>query len=121
MESYLCKQGKNFHIIEDIGSGLNYKKNGLNKLLEMISSNKIDILFVLHKDRLVRFGFELIEKFCNLHGTYVHIINNDENKSLESELVDDILNIIHVFSCRLNGRRSAINKKIIEKLSEEDK
>jgi len=75
-----------------------------------------DTVFVLHKDRLLRFGYELIEEFARLHNTKIVVINKDDEKTDEEELVEDILNIIHVFSCRLNGKRSHINKKIIKEL-----
>jgi len=65
---------------------------------------------------LFRFGYELIEEFVRLHNTKIVIINKDGEKTDEEELVEDILNIIHVFSCRLNGKRSHINKKIIKEL-----
>ena len=116
MESYLSSQGRKFKVIQDVGSGISYTKKGLKKLLEDVSINIVDTVFVLHKDRLVRFGYELIENFCRLHGTKIDIINQSEDKPAEEELVEDIMNIIHVFSCRLNGRRSHINRKIIEKL-----
>jgi len=116
MELFLIKQGKEFKIIEDIGSVINYNKKGLKELLKLIATNQIDTIFILHKDRLVRFGYELIEEFAKLHNTKITIINKNEEKTDEEELVEDILNIIHVFSCRLNGRRSHINKKIIKEL-----
>jgi len=116
MELFLMKQGKEFKIIEDIGSGINYNKKGLKELLKLIATNQIDTIYILHKDRLVRFGYELIEEFAKLHNTKITIINKNEAKTDEEELVEDILNIIQVFSCRLNGRRSHINKKIIKEL-----
>ena len=72
--------------------------------------------YILHKDRLVRFGFELIETICKLHSTKIVTINNDDRKTDEQEMIEDIMNIIHVLSCRMNGKRSHINKKIIENL-----
>jgi len=117
MESFIAKRGESFKIIEDIGSGINYKKNGLNQLLELVSQNKISTLYILHKDRLVRFGFELIESICRLHNTEIVIINQDDSKTDEQEMIEDITNIINEFSCRMNGKRSHINKKIIEKLT----
>lgn len=116
MESYLLAKGEQYKIIQDIGSGINYNKKGLKELLKDIANNTVKNLFIVHKDRLVRFGYEIIEYFCTLHGTKIEIINQVEDKPAEEELVEDIMNIIHVFSCRLNGRRSHINKKIIEKL-----
>ena len=116
MELFLAKQGKEFKIIEDIGSGINCNKKGLKELLKLIATNQCDTIFVLHKDRLLRFGYELIEEFARLHNTKIVVINKDEEKTDEKELVEDILNIIHVFSCRLNGKRSHVNKKIIKEL-----
>ena len=116
MELFLMKQGKEFQIISDIGSGINYKKKGLKELLRLVSTNQIDTLYISYKDRLVQFGYELIEEVCKLHGVKIIIINKSNEQNDEEELVDDILNIIHVFSCRLNGKRSHINKKIMEKL-----
>jgi len=116
MELFLMKQGKEFQIISDIGSGINYKKRGLKELLKLVSTNQIDTLYISYKDRLVRFGYELIEEVCKLHNVKIVIINKNNEQTDEEELVDDILNIIHIFSCRLNGKRSHINKKIMEKL-----
>jgi len=116
MELFLAKQGKEFKIIKDIGSGINYNKKGLKELLKLIATNQCDTIFILHKDRLVRFGYELITEFAELHNTKIVIINKDDEKTDEEEFVEDILNIIHVFSCKLNGKRSHINKKIIKEL-----
>jgi len=119
LELFLAKQGKPFKIISDIGSGIDYSKQGLKELLKLISSNQVDTIYVLYKDRLVRFGFELIEEFAKLHNTKIEVINQTEDKTDEEELVEDILNIIHVFSCRLNGKKSHINKKIAQRLLDE--
>jgi predicted site-specific integrase-resolvase len=85
----------------------------------MINDKEIYTVYILYKDRLVRFGYELIEYFCQINKVNIEIININDNKSDEEELIDDVLNIIHVFSCKINGRRSHINKKIIEKLNEQ--
>jgi predicted site-specific integrase-resolvase len=116
LENYLSKQGKQFKIISDIGGGINYQKKGLKELLKFIAINQIDTIYVLHKDRMLRFGFELIEEFAKLHNVKIVIINQVQEKTSEEELVEDILNIIHVFSRKLNDKRSHINRKIIEKL-----
>jgi Predicted site-specific integrase-resolvase len=119
LELFLAKQGKSFKIISDIGSGIDYSKSGLKELLKLISTNQVDTIYVLYKDRLVRFGFELIEEFAKLHNTKIEVINQTEDKIDEEELVEDILNIIHVFSCKLNGKKSHINKKIAQRLLDE--
>lgn len=116
---YLLSQGKPFKIITDIGSGINYNKKGLIKLLEMIDSNKIDKIVILYKDRLMRFGFELIDNICKLHNVSIEIIDNTE-KTKDEELVEDLIQIITVFSCRINGKRSNKTKKIIDILVEEN-
>ena len=116
MELFLAKQGSEFKIISDVGSSINYNKNGLKELLKMVSNNQVSKIFIIHKDRLIRFGFELIEEICKIHNTEIVIINSSEDKTDEQEMIEDIMNIIHVFSCRMNGRRSHINKKLIEKL-----
>ncbi len=116
MELFIASRGEEFEIINDIGSGINYNKKGLEKLLTLISQNRVNTLYILDKDRLVRFGFELIETICKLHSTKIITINNNDGKTDEQEMIEDIMNIIHVFSCRMNGKRSHINKKIIENL-----
>jgi len=119
MELFLMKQGKEFQIISDIGSGINYKKRGFKELLRLVSTNQIETLYISHKTRLVQFGYELIEEVCKLHGVKIVIINKGNEKVDEEELVDDILNIINVFSRKFNGKRGYINKKIMEKLKDE--
>jgi putative resolvase len=96
---------------EDIGSGLNYNRKNFNLLLSKVEHGEIREIIIAHKDRLIRFGFEWFERFCNNHGCTVTIIN-DEKLSPEAELVEDLINIIHVFSCRIYGLRSY--KKVIK-------
>ena len=88
----------------DIGSGLNYTRKNFNRLLTLVESGKVKKVIVSHKDRFVRFGFEWFETFCNNHGATFEIIN-DERLSPEHELVQDLISIIHVFSCRIYGLR----------------
>ena len=93
MRVYLNSQGKPYEIIEDIGSGINYNKKGLNKLIRMIVSHKVEKIVVLYKDRLLRFGFELIENIAKLHNCTIEIIDNSY-KTEEQELVEDLVQII---------------------------
>lgn len=88
----------------DIGSGLNYTRKNFNQLLTLVESGKVKKIIISHKDRFVRFGFEWFETFCNNHGATFEIIN-DERLSPEHELVQDLISIIHVFSCRIYGLR----------------
>lgn len=91
--------------IKDVGSGINYNNKGLNEIIDLITSNKVDELIVSYKDRLVRFGFELIENIARKHGTKITVINLPST-SPEKEIVDDLLTIITVFSNRVYGLRS---------------
>jgi predicted site-specific integrase-resolvase len=91
-------------IITDIGSGLNFKRKGLQALLESILSNDVGLVVVAHKDRLCRFGFDLISWLASRSKTEILVLNQT-NLSPEREMCEDILAIIHVFSCRLYGLR----------------
>lgn len=115
MQNYLIAKGRPFMILEDIGSGINYNKKGLQKLIKMIKENKVDKIVVLYKDRLLRFGFELIEYLANLYNCDIEIVDNSV-KTEEQELVEDLVQIITVFSCKLEGKRANKTKKIVKEL-----
>ena len=112
-------KGYQFEIVTDIGSGINYNKKGLNQLIDMITNSEVDKIVVLYKDRLIRFGYELIENLCEKYGTTIEIIDNTE-KTEEQELVEDLIQIVTVFSCRLQGKRASKAKKMIKELIEDD-
>jgi len=118
LESFCSANGWQFEILKDIGSGLNYHKRSLKELILRICSSKVGRLVITHKDRLLRFGSELIFTLCEHFGTEVVIVNASENSSFEEELVKDVLEIITVFSARLYGSRSHKNKEIMKKLQE---
>jgi putative resolvase len=118
LESFCAVNGWTYEIIQDLGSGLNYQKRGLRKLIQSICSGKIDRLVLTHKDRLLRFGAELIFSLCEQFGIEVVIINKTESASFEDDLVQDVLEIITVFSARLYGARSRKNQKVLEALKE---
>jgi predicted site-specific integrase-resolvase len=120
MKLYLDKQNKNYEIIEDIGSGINYTKKGLRTLLRKIVNNEVEKVVVLYKDRLLRFGFELVEYIANLYGCEIEVIDSTE-KTEQQELVEDLVQIITVFSCKLQGKRANKARKMIEELTEVDK
>jgi len=117
LESYCADKGWRTETIKDLGSGMNYKKKGLNKLLEMILRRQMNRLVITHKDRLLRFGSELVFALCGLQGIEIVIIHQGEQPSFEEELAKDVLEIITVFSARLYGSRSHKNKKLIENLN----
>lgn len=108
IENYTTSQGiKVDEYIKDIGSGINYNNPGLNKIMKMVINDEVKKIIVSHKDRLVRFGFELIENICKLKNVEIEIINV-KTTSPQEELVEDLMTIIHVFSERLYGLRSYI-------------
>lgn len=92
-------------VYSDIGSGLNYKRKNFIKLINEITKHKINKVIIAHKDRLVRFGFELIEEICKEYNVELIVIN-DEKLSPQEEMVTDLMSIIHVFSSRLYGLRN---------------
>ena len=104
-------------VIEDYGSGLNYNRKQWNKLIDECMTNEIGTIIITHKDRFVRFGFDWFEKFLNKFGVNFIIVNN-ESLSPQEELVQDIISILHVFSCRIYGLRK-YEKKIKEDIEVE--
>ena len=119
MKLYLNAQGRPYEIISDIGSGINYKKKGLKELIKRISQNKVEKVVVLYKDRLLRCGFELVEYIASLYNCDIEIIDNTE-KSEQQELVEDLVQIITVFSCKLQGKRANKARKLVKELIEEE-
>jgi putative resolvase len=119
MQSYLLAQGKPFKVITDIGSGINYKNKGLLELIDLISQNKVEKVVVLYKDRLLRFGYELVEYIASLYDCTIEIIDTTE-KTEEQELVEDMIQIVTVFSAKLQGKRANKVKKMIRELREDD-
>jgi putative resolvase len=118
LEIYCANKGFDIELISDLGSGLNYKKKGLIRLIKLICSNQVDRLVITHKDRLLRLGSELIFSLCEHFGVEVIIMNRTEDSSFEEDLARDVLEIITVFSARLYGSRSAKNKVILEQLKD---
>ena len=118
LELYCAQNGWAFEVITDLGSGINDKKKGLKKLLNLILDGNIGRLVVTHKDRLLRFGAELIFAICEAKQVEVLIINQGEDTTFEEGLAKDVLEIITVFSARLYGARSKKNKKLLEKLTQ---
>ena len=119
LETFCAANGWSYEVMQDLGSGLNYQKKGLQQLIKRICSGTVGRLVLTHKDRLLRFGSELIFSLCEAFGTEVVIINQGEQPlSFEEELAQDVLEIITVFSARLYGSRSHKNRKLVEALRE---
>lgn len=101
-------------IITDIGSGMNFNRKNWNKLIDLIQERKVKTVIIAHKDRFTRFGFDWFERFINKCGGEIVVVNN-EKLSPQEELVQDLISIIHVFSCRIYGLRK-YKKKLEEEL-----
>lgn len=112
-------QGKPFEIISDIGSGINYRKKGLRELIKSITQNKVEKVVVLYQDRLLRFVFELIEYMANGYHCDIEIMDSTE-KTEQQELIEDLVQIMTVFSCKLQGKRTNQVRKLVKQLIEED-
>ena len=120
LEAYCASKGWQTLVVRDLGSGMNYRKKGLQKLLEMILQRRINRLVLTHKDRLLRFGAELVFALCELQGIEIVIIHQGEQPSFEEELAQDVLEVITVFSARLYGSRSRKHKRLLDALDNED-
>jgi len=115
LEMYCAAHGWAYEVVSDLGSGMNYRKKGLVQLLDAIIDDRVGRLVITHKDRLLRFGAELVFAVCEAKHVEVVIINQgDDDRSFEEELASDVLEIVTVFAARMYGARSHKNKKLIE-------
>ena len=117
LKQYAYSKGYSFDIITDIGSGINYKKEGLLKMINLVECGEVDRIIVLYKDRLIRFGYDLIEYICKLNDTKIEIVDNS-TISKEQELTEDLIQIITVFANRLYGARSKKTINLIKSVKE---
>lgn len=116
LELYCAQQGWTFELISDLGSGMNYHKKGLKRLLDAIVDGEVGRLVITHKDRLLRFGAELVFAICEAREVEVVILNQGEDTTFEEDLAKDVLEIITVFSARLYGSRSRKNQKLLDEV-----
>jgi predicted site-specific integrase-resolvase len=127
LEIYCARQGWTFEVIADLGSGMNYHKKGLKRLLDAVIDGQVGRLVITHKDRLLRFGAELVFAICEAKNVEVVILNQgsrsdaspaqqgeDADTTFEEDLAKDVLEIITVFSARLYGSRSRKNQKLLD-------
>lgn len=127
LELYCARQGWTFEVVTDFGSGMNYNKKGLKRLLDEIIEGRVGRLVIAHKDRLLRFGAELVFAICEAKDVEVLIINKGvdttprsdaspavQGEDAEEDLAKDVLEIITVFSARLYGSRSRKNQKLLD-------
>ena len=113
LELYCARQGWTFEVVADLGSGMNYHKKGLKRLLNDILADRIGRLVITHQNRLLRLGAELVFAICEAKQVEIVILNQDEDTTFEEELAQDVLEIITVFSARLYGSRSRKNQKLL--------
>jgi len=113
LKSYLDTKYSSYEVITDIGSGINYQKPGLKKLIEKINRKEVDLIVVLYKDRLLRFGFELVEYFAELNNVKIEVLDKVD-KTQDRELVEDLVQIVTVFSCKIQGKRKETKELISE-------
>jgi predicted site-specific integrase-resolvase len=97
-------------VIFDFGSGLNFKRKGLQKILDLAYKGELKEIVVTYKDRLCRFGFELVEYILETQSNAKIVVLNKNNTAVESELATDLLSIITVFSARMHGLRKYKNQ-----------
>jgi len=99
------------YIFDEVGSGMNDKRSKLIKLMKLASDKKISKVVIEHKDRLIRFNYNILEMYFNSHGVTVEYVEQTLNKSFENELVEDMLTLMASFSAKIYGKRSHQNRK----------
>ena len=118
IKEYISSKYESFDIITDVGSGINYNMPGLLKLIEKINKKEVDLIVVLYKDRLLRFGFELVEYFAKLNNVSIEVLESKMDKTQDQELVEDLAQIITVFSCKIQGKRKSKTREIMDEFSQ---
>lgn len=110
-KGFLQSKYPQHEIVGDVGSGINWNRPGFKTILEQSMQGNVEEVVVSHRDRLCRFAFELIEWIFQTNGTKLVVLNEETGKSKDKELADDILSIVHVYSCRNMGKRRYCTKK----------
>jgi putative resolvase len=114
IHSYAKDKGYgNIQILSDVGSGINENRKSFLKLLDMVTSKKVSKVIIAYEDRLTRFGFKTLRKFFQVFGTEIEVINNEE-KTPNEELVEDLITIVSHFAGKLYGLRSHKYKEVVE-------
>ena len=103
--AFMREKYPTYEIIQDIGSGLNFKRKGLTRLLERVYSGNVGNVVVSHRDRLTRFGFDLIKTTVAYFGGEIVVLNDVPDEHPQQELTRDLLAILHVYACRMHGQR----------------
>jgi len=105
---------QDIEVIEDIASGLNENRKGLNKLFKLVTERQIEAVFITHKDRLTRFGFKYFETFFNSYGCRIETVDSEKVKEPQQELVEDLIAIVTGFAGRIYGARSHKRRELVE-------
>lgn len=114
-ETYMKNKYPTYEIISDIGSGINFNRKGLNKIIDMGIKGEIEILVVAYKDRLTRFGYELIEKIIKEYSNgEIKIENKKEEETPMDKITKDITAIMNVYVAKMNGLRKYKSQMIEE-------
>ena len=96
---------------EDIGSGMSTDRKNFEKICQMVFHGDVELLVIENKDRLIRFGFDMLEKFFSYFGCKILVLNDTiENKSYEQELTEDLISVIHYFTMKSYSHRRKLNK-----------
>jgi len=112
------KNPKDLFVVKEVASGLNDNRKELLKVIQLVLENKVDRIFISYKDRLTRFGFNYLETICKFNNTEIVIVSTEEKeKSIEEELAEDLIAIIHSFSGKLYGLRGKVKKAVNKELS----
>jgi putative resolvase len=118
LQRYCTRQGWTFDVIADLGSGVNYHKKGLKRLVSAMLDGQVGRLVITHKDRLLRFGAELVFAICEAKNVEVVILNQGEDAAFEEDLTEDMQEILTVFGARLYGSRSRKHQKLLDRVKQ---
>ena len=118
LQRYCARQGWTFDVVADLGSGVNYHKKGLKRLVSDMLDGQVGRLVITHKDRLLRFGAELVFAICEAKNIEVVILNQGEDTGFEEDLAKDVQDIVTVFGARLYGNRSHRHQKLIDRVKQ---
>ena len=105
---------QDIEVIEDIASGLNENRKGLNKLFKLVTERQIEAVFITHKDRLTRFGFKYFETFFSSYGCRIEAMDSEKVKESRQELVEDLIAIVTSLAGRIYGARSRKRRELVE-------
>ena len=118
LQRYCTRQGWTFDVVVDLGSGVNYHKKGLKRLVSDMLDGEVGRLVITHKDRLLRFGAELVFAICEAKNVEVVILNQGEDTGSEEDLANDVQEIVTVFGARLYGSRSRRHQKLLDRVKQ---